>query len=65
MYMNTDHQNYHSDSLPITFEVLTRLLSSFGILIGNIFMPPDRMIGGILFCPVCLSVVNLNLPYNF
>ena len=35
-----------------------------------IFMPPDRMIGGILFCPVCLfvcllSVVNFNLCYFF
>ena len=39
-------------------------------------MPPDRMIGGILFLPclfvclfvflsVCLSVVNFNLRYNF
>ena len=37
-----------------------------------IFMPPDRMFGGILFlsCPsvclsVCLSVVNFKLRYNF
>ena len=38
----------------------------------HIFMPPDRIIGGILFLSylsvclsVCLSVVNFNLRYNF
>ena len=34
----------------------------------GIFMPPDWMIGGILFLSclfVCLSVVNFNLRYNF
>ena len=38
----------------------------------NLFMPPDRMIGGILFLSclfvclfICLSVVNFNLRYNF
>ena len=42
----------------------------------TLFMPPDRMIGGILFLSclfvclfaclsVCLSVVNFNLRYNF
>ena len=45
------------------------------ILKHSIFMPPDRMIGGILFLSslsVCLSVclfvclsVNFNLRYNF
>ena len=25
-----------------------------------IFKPPDRMIGGLLFCPVCLSVCLLS-----
>ena len=33
-----------------------------------VFMPPNRMIGGILFLSclsVCLSVVNFNLRYNF
>ena len=39
---------------------------------NRIFMPPDRMIGGILFLSclfvclfVCLSVVNFNIRYNF
>ena len=34
----------------------------------SIFMPPDQMIGEILFLSclfVCLSVVNFNLRYNF
>ena len=38
------------------------------ISIVYFFMPPDRMIGGILFLSclfVCLSVVNFNLRYNF
>ena len=46
--------------------LLTELSSVFK------FMPPDRMIGGLLFLSclfvclfVCLSVVNFNIRYNF
>ena len=48
----------------------------FSITFRMLFMPPDRMIGGILFLSClsvcllvclsfCLSVVNFNLPNNF
>ena len=63
-------------TFPFSENHISRL---FGIIRG-IFMPPDRMIGGILFLSclfvclsvclsvclfVCLSVVNFNIRYNF
>ena len=31
----------------------------------SLFMPPNQTIGAYCFCPVCSSVVNFNLRYNF
>ena len=60
--------------LQIKFEC--RYFPSIFVGVMPLFMPPDRMIGGILFLSclsvclfvclfVCLSVVNFNLRYNF
>ena len=60
--------------LPLLRSIL-KPVRSVDYVIDKFFMPPDRMIWGILFLPVCLfvclslsvclSVVNFNHRYNF
>ena len=57
---------WNGDSFPIRYFWWHFYYSLTCTCLVSFYAPiPDRMIGGILFCPVCLSVINFNLRYNF